>query len=322
MTSDDNDFSGRLKTSAAPQRKENEMTDKNNVISFDDGDALIKAKGHDVRINAAADDGVLIRIKDGEDDIRSAISEIAKSLVMTIPVPDGYEEIDPMLATVDDYFQVGSSDGGYNLYRIRSIDSDGDIYTDSMGYAWNRKTKMNRDQRMEDNPWRVIRKTMSSDSSSAKTKHPAPIRMMVPLAEAEPGDIAVWKPSGGHIFIGVLSEEDNKLMVLKDDLIHGHIFTPTNRWVIRSNDGTDGGGMDWFVIMRPNKATDGHKPSDFIEPSNRSVSYQTATGTHLYLDSDGDWSMPGGGRINDKLYFRWNDILREFGPEEFPITAA
>lgn len=296
------------------------MTDKNNVITFDDGDALIKAKGHEVRINASGE-GVLIRIKDGKDDIRSAISEIAKSLVMTVPVPDGYEEIDPMVATIDDYFQVGSSDGGYNLYRIRSIDSDGDIYADGMGYAWNRKTKESRDQRMEDNPWRVVRKTTSSDSSSANTKRPAPIRMMMTLAEAEPGDIAVWKPGRGHISIGVLSEEDNKLVVLKDDLIHGHISTLTNKWIIRSSDGTDGGGMDWFVIMRPNKVSDGHKPSDFMEPTDRSITYQTATGTRPYLDSDGDWSLPNGGKINDRMYSRWNDILSEFGPEAFPITA-
>lgn len=297
------------------------MTDKNNVISFDDGDALIKAKGHEVRVNADGE-GVLIRIKDGEGDIRSAISEIAKSLVMTVPVPDGYEEIDPMLATVDDYFQIDDSDGGYDLYRIRSIDSDGDIYAEGIGYAWNRRTKTSRNLGLE-NPWRVVRRITSSNGSSATNKRPAPIRMMVTLAEAEPGDIAVWKSSRSHIIsIGVLSEEeDNKLVVLKDDLIHGHIFTSTNKWIIRSSDGTDGCGMDWFVILRLNNASDGHKPSDFVEPTCRGIEYQTATGTRLYLDSDGDWSIPGGGRLNDKLYFRWNDILREFGPEEFPITA-
>lgn len=293
------------------------MTDKNNTISFDDGDALIKANGHDVRINATSDDGVLIRIKGGEGDIRSAISELAKSLVMTAPVPDGYEEIDPMLATVDDYFQIDDSDGGYDLYRIRSIDSDGDIYAEGLGYAWNRRTKTSRNLRLE-NPWRVVRKTTSSNGSSAKTERPAPIRM-VDLSEAEPGDIAVWKSSRERISIGVLSEEDNKLVVLEDDLIHGHIYTYTNKWVIRCSDGTDGGNMDWFVIMRLNKG--GHKPSDFMEPTDRCMGYQTTTGTRLYLDSDGDWSLPGGGRINGKLYFHWDDILREFGPEAFPITA-
>ena len=295
------------------------MTSRNNTIFFDDGDALIRPKGHDVEINAAADDGALIRIKDGEGDIRSAISEIAKSLVMTLRVPDGYEEIDPMLATVDDYFQIDDSDGEHNLYRIRSIDSDGDIYAEGIGYAWNRRFKTNRDRRME-NPWRVVRRITSSNGSSATTKRPAPIRM-VTLAEAEPGDIAVWSPSGDHISVGVLSEEDDQLVVMKDDLIHGHIFTPTNKWVVRSIDGTNGGGMDWFVILRLNNVSNGHKPSDFIQPTDRCTDYRTATGTRLYLDSDGDWSIHGGGRINDKLYFRWNDILREFGPEEFPITV-
>lgn len=296
------------------------MTDRSNTIFFDDGDALIRANGHDVRINAASGDGVLIRIKDGEGDIRSAISEIAKSLVVTFPVPDGYEEIDPMLATVDDRFQINDSDGNYNLYRIRSIDSDGDIYADGIGYVWNRKTKMNRNQRMDNNPWRVVRKTTFSNGSSATTKRPAPIRM-VELSEAEPGDIAVWEPYGDHISIGVLSEEDNNLVVLKDDLIHGHIFTPTNVWGIRSSDGTNGGGMEWLAILRLNQASDGHKPSDFMEPTDRCTTYLTATGTYLYLESNGDWSIPGGGKINGKLHFRWNDILSEFGPEEFPITA-
>lgn len=296
------------------------MTSRNNTIFFDDGDALIRPKGHDVEINAAADDGALIRIKDGEGDIRSAISEIAKSLVMTLRVPDGYEEIDPMLATVDDYFQIDDSDGGYNLYRIRSIDSDGDIYAQGIGYAWNRRTKTNRNQRME-SPWRVVRRITSSNGSSAKTKRPAPIRM-VTLSEAEPGDIAVWRRSDGPaVSVGVISEEGNRLVVLKDDLIQGRVGEFTDGWVIRSSDGTDGGGMDWFVILRLNNASDGHKPSDFIQPTDRCTDYQTATGTRLYLDSDGDWSIHGGGRINDKLHFRWNDILREFGPEEFPITV-
>lgn len=293
------------------------MADRNNTISFDDGDAIIKTNGHDVGIDASSGGGVLIRIKGGEGDIRSDISELTKSLVMTAPVPDGYEEIDPMLATVDDYFQINGSDDRYDLYRIRSIDSDGDIYAEGIGYAWNRRTKTNRDWRME-NPWRVVRKTTSSNGSSSTTERPAPIRM-VTLAEAEPGDIAVWKSSRERISIGVLSEEDNKLVVLEDDLIQGHIYTYTNKWIIRSSDGTDGGGMAWFVILRLNKS--GHKPSDFMEPTDMCTGYRTATGTRLYLDSDGDWSMPGGGRINGKLYFHWDDILREFGPEAFPITA-
>ena len=300
-------------------RKENEMTDKDNTIFFDDGDALIKTNGHEIRINPASGGGVLIRIKDGEDDIRSAISEIDKSLVATFSVPDGYEEIDPMLATVDDYFQINGSDDRYDLYRIRSIDSDGDICADGIGYVWNRRTKTNCDWRME-NQWRVVRRITSPNGSSSTTERPAPIRM-VELSEAKPGDIAVWSPRGEHISIGVLSEEDNKLVVLKDDLIHGHIFTPTNKWFIRSSDGTDGGGMEWFVILRLNKASDGHKPSDFMEPTSRCTNYQTATGTRLYLDSDGDWSIPEGGRLDGKLYFHWNDILREFGPEEFPIKV-
>ena len=295
------------------------MADRNNTISFDDGDAIIKANGHEVRISPASGDGVLIRIKDGEGDIRSAISEIAKSLVVTVPVPDGYEEIDPMLATVDDYFQVGNSDGGYDLHRIRSIDSDGDIYAEGIGYAWNRKFKMNRNQKLE-NPWRVVRRTTSSNGSSATAKGPAPIRM-VTLADAEPGDIAVWRRSSGRaVSAGVISEEDNRLVVLKDDLIQGRVGEFSDGWVIRSSDGTDGGSMDWFVILRLNKS--GHKPSDFMQPTEMCVNYQTATGTRLHLDSDGDWSLLDGGMINDKLYFRWNDILREFGPEEFPITAC
>lgn len=295
------------------------MTDKNNTISFDDGDALIKAKGHDVRINAAADEGVLIRIKDGEGDIRSAISEIAKSLVMTVPVPDGYEEIDPMVATVDDYFQIGSSDGDYDLYRIRSIDSDGDIYAEGIGYAWNRRTKTSRNRKLE-NPWRVVRKTTSSDNSSAKTERPALIRMMT-LAEAEPGDIAVWKRSGGRaVSAGVISGEDDRLVVLEENLIQGRVGEISHQWVIRSSNGTDGGNMDWFVILRLNVRD--HNPGDFMEPTDRNITYQTATGTRLYLDSDGDWSLSSGGRINDKLYFRWNDILSEFGPEAFPVTAV
>ena len=295
------------------------MTDRNSTISFDDGDALIRAKGHEVRINPASGDGVLIRIKDGEGDIRSAISGIAKSLVMTLRVPDGYEEIDPMLATVDDCFQIDDPDGERNLYRIRSIDSDGDIYAEGIGYAWNRRTKTNRSQRME-NPWRVVRKTASSNGSSAKTERPAPIRT-VRLAEAGPGDIAVWTRRGLHtVSVGVISEEDRQLVVSEGDLIQGSVGEITDKWVIRSIDGTDGGGMDWFVILRLNKNE--HKPSDFIPPVDRCMGYQTATGTRLYLDSDGDWSLPNGGRVNDKLYFRWNDILREFGPEEFPITAC
>ena len=294
------------------------MTDSNNAIAFDGGDALIKAKGHDVRINAASGDGVLIRIKGGEGDIRSAISELAKSLVMTAPVPDGYEEIDPMLATVDDYFQIYDSDGDYDLYRIRSIDSNGDIYAEGLGYAWNRRTKTSRKLRME-NPWRVVRKITSSNGSSAKTERPAPIRM-VDLSEAKPGDIAVWKSSRERISIGVLSEEDNKLVVLEDNLIQGRVGEFTNEWIIRSSDGTDGGGMEWFVIMRLNVR--GHNPGDFMEPTDRNIGYQTATGTRLYLDSDGDWSMPGGGKINDKWYFHWSDILSEFGPEAFPIRAV
>ena len=299
------------------------MTDKNNTISFDDGDALIRTTGHEVRINPASGDGVLIRIKDGEGDIRSAISEIAKSLVMTVPVPDGYEEIDPMLATVDDYFQVGDSDGGYDLCRIRSIDSDGDIYVQGIGYAWNRRFKTNRNQRLENNPWRVVRRTTSSNGSSATTGRPAaPIRM-VTLAEAEPGDIAVWRRGGSRaVNAGVISERDDRLMVLKDDLIQGRVSEITDEWVIRSSDGTDGGSMDWFVILRLNKTSDGHKPSDFMQPTEMCVNYRTATGTRLYLDSDGDWSLVDGGKIADKSYFRWNDILRGFGPEEFPITAC
>ena len=143
---------------------------------------------------------------------------------------------------------------------------------------------------------------------------------MVTLAEAEPGDIAVWRRGGGRaVNAGVISEEDDRLVVLEDDLIQGRVGETTDKWIIRSNDGTDGGGMDWFVILRVN--VEGHKPSDFIQPTDRCVTYQTATGTRLYLDSDGDWSLPNGGRINDKLYFRWNDILREFGPEAFPVTA-
>lgn len=300
-------------------RKENEMTDKNSVISFDDGDALIKAKGHDVVMNPSSD-GLLIRIKDGEGDIRSAISEIAKSIVVTVPVPDGYEEIDPMLATVDDYFQIDDSDGEHDLYRIRSIDSDGDIYAEGIGYAWNRRTKTNRSQRME-NPWRTVRRITSPNDSSAKTKRPAPIRL-VTLAEAEPGDIAVWRRSGGRaVSVGVISEEDDRLVVSEDDLIQGRVGEISGEWVIRCSNGTYCGSMDWFVILRLNNASDGHKPSDFIQPTDRCTDYQTATGTHLYLDSDGDWSIPEGGKVNDKLYFRWNDILREFGPEEFPITA-
>ena len=295
------------------------MTDRNNTISFDDGDALIKANGHEVRISPASGDGALIRIEDGKGDIRSAISELAKSLVMTLRVPDGYEEIDPMLATVDDYFQVGNSDGGYDLHRIRSIDSDGDICAEGIGYAWNRKLKMNRNQKLE-NPWRVVRRTTSSNGSSATAKGPAPIRM-VTLADAEPGDIAVWSRSDDHIIsVGVISEEDNRLVVLKDDLIQGRVGEFSDGWAIRSSYGTDGGGMDWLVILRLNKS--GHKPSDFMQPTEMCVNYQTATGTRLYLDSDGDWSLLDGGMINDKLYFRWNDILREFGPEEFPITAC
>lgn len=297
------------------------MTDRNNVITFDDGDALIRTNGHEVRINPASGDDVLIRIKDGEGDIRSAISEIAKSLVVTVPVPDGFEEIDPMLATVDDYFQVGDSDGGYDLCRIRSIDSDGDIYVQGIGYAWNRKTRTNRNLRLE-NPWRVVRRITSSNGSSAKTGRPAPIRM-VTLAEAEPGDIAVWRRGGGRaVNVGVISEDEDRLVVLEGDLIQGRVGEISGKWVIRSIDGTDGGSMDWFVILRLNKASDGHKPSDFMEPTDRCIGYQTATGTRLYLDSDGDWSLPNGGKINDKPYFRWNDILREFGPEEFPITAV
>ena len=293
------------------------MTDKNSTISFDDGDALIRANGHEVGINAD-DDGVLIRIKDGEGDIRSAISEIAKSLVVTVPVPDGYEEIDPMLATVDDYFQVGNSDGGYDLHRIRSIDSDGDIYAQGIGYAWNRRTKTNRDRRME-NPWRVVRRTTSPNGSSAKTGCPAPIRM-VTLAEAEPGDIAVWRRSSGRaVSAGVISEDHDRLVVLEDDLIQGRVSEFLGEWVIRSSDGTDGGGMDWFVILRLNVR--GHKPSDFMQPTEMCTDYRTATGIRLYLDSDGDWHMPDGGKIADKVYFRWNDILSEFGPEAFPITA-
>lgn len=294
------------------------MTDRNNTISFDDGDALIKANGHEVGINPASGGGVLIRIKDGEGDIRSAISEIAKSLVMTVPVPDGYEEIDPMLATVDDYFQIDDSDGGYDLYRIRSIDSDGDIYAEGIGYAWNRRTRTNRSLRLE-NPWRVVRKTTSSNGSSATTKRPAPIRMMT-LAEARPGDIAVWGHGGGRaVSAGVISEEDDRLVVLEDDLIQGRVSEITDKWIIRCSDGTDGGGMGWFVILRLNVG--GHRMSDFMEPTERCVNYQTATGTRLYLDSDGDWSLPGGGKINDKPYFRWNDILSKFGPEAFPVTA-
>ena len=295
------------------------MTDKNNTISFDDGDALIRTTGHEVRINPASGDGVLIRIKDGEGDIRSAISDIARSLVMTLRVPDGYEEIDPMLATVDDCFQIDDPDGQHNLYRIRSIDSDGDIYVQGIGYAWNRKTRANRNLRLE-NPWRVVRRITSSNGSSAKTGRPAPIRM-VTLAEAEPGDIAVWRRGGSRaVNAGVISERDDRLMVLKDDLIQGRVSEITDEWVIRSSDGTDGGSMDWFVILRLNKS--GHRPSDFMQPTEMCVNYRTATGTRLYLDSDGDWSLPDGGRINDKPYFRWNDILREFGPEEFPITAC
>ena len=295
------------------------MTDRNNnTISFDDGDALIRAKGRDVVMNASGE-GLLVRIKEGEGDIRSAISEIAKSLVMTLRVPDGYEEIDPMLATVDDYFQIDDSDGGYDLYRIRSIDLDGDIYAEGIGYAWNRRTKTSRNRKLE-NPWRVVRKTTSSNGSSAKTKRPAPIRMMT-LAEAEPGDIAVWKRSGGRaVSAGVISEEDNRLVVLEDDLIQGRVGEISHQWVIRSSNGTDGGNMDWFVILRLNVR--GHNPGDFMEPTDRNICYQTATGTRLYLDSDGDWSLPNGGKINDKLYFRWNDILSEFGPEAFPITAV
>lgn len=296
------------------------MTDKNNVITFDGGDALIKANGHDVNINGA-DDGVLIRIKDGEGDIRSAISEIAKSLVVTVPVPDGYEEIDPMLATVDDYFQVGDPDGGYDLHRIRSIDSDGDIYAEGIGYAWNRRFKTNRNQRLESNPWRVVRKTTSSNGTSAKTKRQAPIRM-VELSEAKPGDIAVWRIGGGDHIVsaGVISEDDGPLVVLEGDLIQGSIPTATNKWIVRCSDGTSGGNMDWFVILRLNVGS--HRPSDFLEPAERFTYYQTATGTRLYLDCDGDWSMPDRSRVNDKIFFRWNDILREFGPEEFPITAV
>lgn len=261
---------------------------------------------------------MLIRIRDGEGDIRSAISELAKSLVMTLRVPDGYEEIDPMLATVDDCFQIDDPDGERNLYRIRSIESDGDIYAEGIGYAWNRRTKTNRSQRME-NPWRVVRKTASSNGSSAKTKRPAPIHT-VTLADAEPGDIAVWTRRGLHtVSVGVISEEDRQLVVSEGDLIQSSVGEITDKWVIRSIDGTDGGGMDWFVILRLNKNE--HKPSDFIPPVDRGVNYQTATGTRLYLDSDGDWSMSDGGGLNDKMYFRWNDILREFGPEEFPITA-
>lgn len=294
------------------------MTDKNNTISFDDGDALIKAKGHDVRINAAADDGVLIRIKDGEGDIRSAISEIAKSLVMTIRVPDGYEEIDPMVATVDDYFQIDDSDGDYDLYRIRSIDSDGDIYAEGLGYAWNRRTKTSRNRKLE-NPWRVVRKITSSNGSSATTERRTPIRMMT-LAEAEPGDVAVWRRSGGRaVSAGVISGEDDRLVVLEENLIQGRVGEISHQWVIRSSNGTDGGSMDWFVILRLNVGD--YNPGDFMEPTDRSITYQTATGTRLYLDSDGDWSLPGGGKINDKMYFRWNDILSEFGPEAFPVTA-
>ena len=294
------------------------MTDRNNTISFDDGDALIKANGHDVRINAAADDGVLIRIKDGEGDIRSAISELAKSLVMTVRVPDGYEEVDPMLATVDDYFQIDDSDGGYDLYRIRSIDLDGDIYAEGIGYAWNRRTKTSRSQRLE-NPWRVVRKTTSSNGSSATTERPALIRMMT-LAEAEPGDIAVWKRSDGRaVSAGVISGEDNRLVVLEENLIQGRVSEISGKWVIRCSNGTDGGSMDWFVILRLNVGD--YNPGDFMEPTDRNITYQTATGTRLYLDSDGDWSLPNGGKINDKMYFRWNDILSEFGPEAFPVTA-
>lgn len=295
------------------------MTDRNNnTISFDDGDALIKAKGHDVRINAAADDGVLIRIKDGEGDIRSAISEIAKSLVMTIRVPDGYEEIDPMVATVDDYFQIDDSDGDYDLYRIRSIDSDGDIYAEGLGYAWNRRTKTSRNRKLE-NPWRVVRKITSSNGSSATTERRTPIRMMT-LAEAEPGDVAVWRRSGGRaVSAGVISGEDDRLVVLEENLIQGRVGEISHQWVIRSSNGTDGGSMDWFVILRLNVGD--YNPGDFMEPTDRSITYQTATGTRLYLDSDGDWSLPGGGKINDKMYFRWNDILSEFGPEAFPVTA-
>lgn len=294
------------------------MTDRNNTISFDDGDALIKANGHDVRINAAADDGVLIRIKDGEGDIRSAISELAKSLVMTVRVPDGYEEVDPMLATVDDYFQIDDSDGGYDLYRIRSIDLDGDIYAEGIGYAWNRRTKTSRNRKLE-NPWRVVRKTTSSNGSSATTERPALIRMMT-LAEAEPGDIAVWKRSDGRaVSAGVISGEDNRLVVLEENLIQGRVSEISGKWVIRCSNGTDGGSMDWFVILRLNVGD--YNPGDFMEPTDRNITYQTATGTRLYLDSDGDWSLPNGGKINDKMYFRWNDILSEFGPEAFPVTA-
>ena len=296
------------------------MADRNNVISFDDGDALIKTNGHEVRISAASGDGALIRIEDGEGDIRSAISELAKSLVMTLRVPDGYEEIDPMLATVDDCFQIDDPDGEHNLYRIRSIDSDGDVYAQGIGYAWNRKTKTNRNLRLE-NPWRVVRKTTSSNGSSATTGRPAaPIRM-VTLAEAEPGDIAVWRRGGSRaVNAGVISEEDDQLVVLEDDLIQGRVGETWGKWVIRTSNGTNGGSMDWFVILRLNVRD--HKPSDFMEPTDRSICYQTATGTRLYLDSDGDWSLPDGGKLNDKMFFRWNDILREFGPEAFPVTAC
>ena len=142
----------------------------------------------------------------------------------------------------------------------------------------------------------------------------------VTLAEARPGDIAVFEikplPAEGK-FVCTLKKNGDAMTLYADEWLTANKM---NEWCIRNHTGDDGGSMKDLHIWR----WDGVEEAvELPDPPTVAGLYITATSDQV-LYNDGDiyarWSRPHGAKWSTgNTYEDWEVVARDLGPERLPL---
>lgn len=154
---------------------------------------------------------------------------------------------------------------------------------------------------------------------SEATPAAGPLRE-VTLAEARPGDIAVFEikpvPAEGK-FVCTLKKNDDNMTLWADEWLTANKM---NAWCIRNHTGDEGDNIKDLHIWR----WDGVEEAvELPDPPTVAGWYITATGDQvLYNDGDvcANWSRPHGARWSSgSTYESWDVVARDLGPERLPL---
>lgn len=142
----------------------------------------------------------------------------------------------------------------------------------------------------------------------------------VTLAEARPGDIAVFEikplPAEGKFVCTLKKPSDDMTLYADKWLTANKRYT----WCIRDHRGNEGGIMKDLHIWRWNGV---EEAVELPDPPTVAGLYITATSDQvLYNDGDiySNWSRPHGARWSTgNTYENWEVVMRDLGPEQLPL---